>query len=309
MKRESIVFTSEKEWLEARKHDLTSTDIADLFGVGRSSPFELWHKKKKLLDSNFEGNERSDWGLALQDAIMAKFAKDNGWSHRRMNEYIRIPELRLGSSFDFEIEYEDEGENILYALSEVKNVDGLIVHKDWLIGEDGEYEATPHIELQAQHQMLVSGHDRNNICACVAGNKGLLLPRKANQKIHQAILERARVFWKSIDDNTPPEPDYSKDAEFIATLYRDAEEGKVYDASVDHDFERLMNDYRLACEHEKIYEGTKKEIKARLLDKIGDASKVIFPGGSISCGIIQETLVEAYTRKAYRSWKPYFKKQ
>lgn len=307
MKRESIIFSNESDWLAARKHDLTSTDIADLFGVGRSSPFELWHRKKNLLDSDFEGNERSDWGTAFQDVIAGKLAADNGWNIRRMNEYIRIPELRIGSSFDFEI-IDDDEDRATNGILEVKNVDSIVVKNDWLIGEDGEYESTPIIELQIQHQMLVSGHTYGFIGACIGGNKGVKLFRTAKSYIHTAILDRARVFWASIDSNTPPEPDYSRDAEFISSLYKEADADKVYDASVDHDIERLMNDYKLACESEKIYEETKKEIKARILDRIGDASKVIFPGGSISCGMIQETIVPEHTRKGYRSWRPYFKK-
>ena len=247
MKRESIIFTNEADWLNARKHDLTSTDIASLFGVGRKYPFELYHMKKSLLDDDFEGNERTEWGLALQDAIMAKFAKDNSWEHRRMNEYIRIPELRIASSFDFEISYEDEveGESFLNKeIVEIKNVDSLQLKENWLINEDGEYEATPAIELQVQHQLLVSGYNTCRLCVCVGGNRGIHMVRKANPKIHSAILERARIFWASVESGIAPEPDYIEDAKFISKLYNTAEDDKVFDATVDHDIQALMSDYK-----------------------------------------------------------------
>ena len=43
MKREIIEFTTEEAWLTNRKQDLTSTDIADLFGCGYSNYDELFN--------------------------------------------------------------------------------------------------------------------------------------------------------------------------------------------------------------------------------------------------------------------------
>ena len=48
--------------------------------------------------------------------------------------------------------------------------------------------------------------------------------------------------------------------------------------------------------------------KSQILMKIGDSSKVLFSGGSISCGMVAPAWVEGYVKSGYRMFKPYFKK-
>src|SRR3990172_11795006 len=119
---ETIKPKNEAEWLSLRMKDITSTEISALFGISPySTEFELWHRKKNKLYVDFEETERMTWGLRLQNAIAKGIAEDQGWKVRRMNEYIRIPELRIGASFDFSI----EGKDIEPGILEIKNVDSL----------------------------------------------------------------------------------------------------------------------------------------------------------------------------------------
>lgn len=202
MERIVIPYTTEEEWLNNRLNDLTSSDIPVLFGVGYKNYDVLLAEKELKTKLPFESNERIDWGVALQDAIANEFARQNQWNIRKKTEYIRIPELRLGSSFDFECSTEDEedGEEYLNKfLLEVKNVDSLEYKNKW-ITTGFEIEATPYIELQVQHQLLVSGLQVAYIGALIGGNKGVLLRREANPKIQKAILKRASDFWNEIDN-------------------------------------------------------------------------------------------------------------
>lgn len=201
MKRQIMPFTTEENWLYERKNDLTSTDIACLFGVGRMSIDELKEHKRNKTSEQYIKNEDIEWGLALQSSIANKICKDNQWNYREMKEYIRIPELRIGSSFDYEISWESDlnGEAFLQkALLEIKNVNNFIYKKEWL--EGFQIEAPPRIELQVQHQMLVSGHDLAYIGALIGGSKGITLRREANKKIQEAILNKCKKFWETIND-------------------------------------------------------------------------------------------------------------
>src|SRR3989304_3721530 len=100
----SISPENKEQWLEERTKDITSTDIAALFGISPwTTAYELWYRKKDRLIVEIEENQRMKWGLRLQDAIAAAIAEEQGWHIRRMDEYGRIPELRVGSSFDFSI--------------------------------------------------------------------------------------------------------------------------------------------------------------------------------------------------------------
>jgi len=201
MNREIIPYTTEEAWLANRVHDLTSSDVPCLFGVGYQTYEELLECKKNGKQIKVEEDERMQWGIALQDSIANEFAKRNHWGIRKKSEYIRIPSLHLGSSFDFEIEGESEtnGEShTTRELLEIKNVDSFQFKKKWKVGF--EIEATPYIEIQVQHQLLVSGLNTAYIGVLIGGNEGKVLRRTANKKIQDAILLKSAEFWRRIDE-------------------------------------------------------------------------------------------------------------
>lgn len=294
MQREIIKPESKQEWLRHRTQDLTSTEMPALFGLSPyMTRFELWHQKKNQQIVELEENERMKWGNRLQDSIALGLAADMGWQVRKKDEYMRIPDLRLGSSFDFQI-----GET---GLLEIKNVDALQYRDGWDVDDAGNIDAPAHIEMQIQHQMLVSGLNQGKIGALIGGNRVVLIDREIDSGVHDRILEATAEFWKSIVDNRPPEPDFIADADFISKLYRYAEPGKVIEA--DSDIEFLAAQYALFSAQEKEAKAQKDGIKAELLTKIGDAEKVKGNGFSISASYTQSTLVPAYERAGFRNFR------
>jgi len=302
MKRENISFDSKEEWLKARTLDITSTEVSALFGVSPyMTEYELWYRKKEGDVGSFEPSERMVWGIRLEDTVARGIAEDQGWKVRAWNTYGRVPELRIGSSFDYRILGEDK------AVLEVKCVDGLIARDKWDLS-DPNPEAPVHIEFQVQHQMLVSGYDRAVIGALVGGNTVHLIHRRKDERVHRAILDRVRGFWASIEANRPPEPDFNRDAAFITAQNFFAEPGKVLDATEDEAVRVLCERY---TELGSTIRGLTKDrdaFKAELLTKIGDAEKVLATGFTISAGMVGETEV-SYTRKAYRNVRVTAKKK
>lgn len=197
MQREVIPFTTEEAWLSERKKDLTSTDIADLFGCGYSTYSDLLYRKKEGRGLDFIPNERAEWGKALESSIATEFARKHNWTIRKKSEYIRIPELRLGSSFDYEIAVAEPNRH--YELMEVKNVGVDAYSRDWFKGF--QIEAPAKIELQIQNELLVSGLTKCFLCVLVGGNQGITLVREANPKIQEAILKKAEEFWRKVDES------------------------------------------------------------------------------------------------------------
>lgn len=296
MTREKHVPESKQDWLNLRAGDITSTEIAALFGISPyMTKFELWHRKRARQVVELDENDRMKWGTRLQDAIAAGIAADTHWTVKRKDEYMRIPELRIGSSFDF------EGHSFLL---EIKNVDGLVYRNQW-----ENDEAPPHIELQVQHQMLVSGHDRAYIGALVGGNAVTLIARDRDDTIFDAIKFQARMFWESIDAGTPPEPDFERDAEFISQLYKQSSPGKVLDAGADLVVQNLATQYRDLGEQIKQLESSRKGVRAQILTHIGDAEKAVSDQFTISARTVAATQVEAFERKAYRDLRITWKKE
>lgn len=300
----------DKHWLDLRKKDVTSTEAAALFGLSPyMTHFELWHRKHDNLDVEFEVNERMRWGTRLQDSIAAGIAEDQQWKIRRMNEYIRDEELRAGASFDFEYTQPWDKPMTpvehLTGILEVKNVDSLAFRDGWIV--DGEnVEAPPHIEIQVQQQLMLSGKRHAYIGALIGGNRVVLIKREPDQVVIESIKQKIKAFWESVSNNTPPTPDFSKDAEFIAHLYSYAEPGKVFNA--DERVAKLAFAYKQTADEAKAATEKKEAIKAEILTIICDAEKILGPTFTISAGMIGPAHVE-YERGAYRNFKITWKKQ
>ncbi len=295
--RQKIAFESREKWLALRSHNLNSTDISALFGCSPYlTVFELWNRRAHGDVVSIEETERMKWGSRLESVIAEGVAQDKGWNVAPFKDYMQIPSLRLGSSFDYIIEG--------VGLMEIKNVDGQQFREKWI--DDDVIEAPPHIEFQVQHQMLVSGIETTWIVAFVGGNTVVVTERKYNPKIGEAIIKKAAEFWKSIDENTPPVPDFEKDAEYIIALHNYADPGKLMKATDDISF--MAKEYRTFSEKIKELEKQKEIIKAKILQEINDVEKVVGDQFSISAGMIGPAEV-SYKREGYRTFKVNWKKE
>lgn len=281
MKPVSLIPASEDEWLSLRQCDVTSTDAASLFGVSPyMTPFELWHRKNGTLPPDFEPNERMRWGTRLESAIAHGVAEDRGWKIRPKKEYMRLEDLRLGASFDFEILNEE-------AILEIKNVDAMQFRENWVI-EDGELlEAPLYIEFQVQAQLAVSGKPKAYIAAFVGGNSVKVIERSPDPQIIEAIKIKAAEFWKSIAEQKPPAPDFHADYAAISKLYCHAQEGKIQDVGSDPWYQAKIEEYKHAKSQCEWWTRSVEAVKAELRIKVGDCSRVFGDGFSISGGIVK----------------------
>jgi putative phage-type endonuclease len=301
MKREVIPFTTEEAWLAERAKDITSTEVAALFGCNPwMTEFELWHRKKGNVPTDFEANEAMEIGAEFEEPIAKSIAKKNGWEIKPKKAYTRLVGRRIGSSFDFEIS------SPFQSIFEIKNVGEASWFKYWK--EEGEnIEAPVNLEFQFQHELLVSGADCLMVGAMVGGNKRKTLKRVPDKGIHEAILSKCEAFWKSIDENIEPKPNFEKDAAFIAQLFNKANKGK--EAFADEEITALItgpNGYKEWKHDRDIAQKRMDEIKAKILMGIGTASKVTGDDFSISVG---ETKGSTYTvtRKPGRMFRINFK--
>lgn len=291
MNRITITPASEEHWLQLRTQDLTSTDIAALFNLSPyKTHFELWHEKKAGQIVQIQESERMKWGRRLEATVAKGIADDMGWAIRPMKEYMRVPDLRIGSSFDFRVAGEvpacdTENDYLL----EIKCVDWLAFRDGWTI-EEGFIEAPAHIEIQVQHQMLVSGLKRAYIGVMVGGNDIRIIERQADPEVHAGILAAARGFWNSIDANTPPDPVMPDDADAVIRMHQYAEPGRIYDGRNDAVLASLLQQYHQFGEAEKASAEQRKVLKAQILQIIGDAEKVLTPGFTVSAGLVGPSL-------------------
>jgi putative phage-type endonuclease len=309
MATEIIEIESQEQWLGERAKDVTSTEVSALYGLSPYlTEFELFHNKRDNVIVRIEPNERMRWGNRLESAIAHGVAEDQGWDISKLNVYARDPAARIGSSFDFKINSSSDGPGIL----EVKNVDWLQYQRNWIDDGAGNIEAPEHIELQIQHQMEILDYSWTALTVLVGGNEQKVILRNRDREIGADIRQRVAAFWERVQNNTAPSPDYTADAEFIIKQLRaDADAGLV--AESDASLDQLIEQYAFLTRSIKEQDELKDATKAQILERIGKASKLVSPLGTISCGVTKDSpgtlitadMVGTYqgARKGYRQFR------
>jgi putative phage-type endonuclease len=296
--KEIIEPKDKAHWLELRKQDVTSTETPALFGLSPYlTEFELYHRHANKVDVAFDVNERMKWGTRLESAIALGIAEDNNLDVRPMKEYIRLSDLKMGSSFDYAINPT--------GLLEIKNVDSLAFKNGWSVDGD-EVEAPNHIELQVQHQLAVSGAEYALIGAFIGGNNVVLIRREPDDEIIKQIKEKIFNFWRAVEKGKAPSPDFVKDADFIKQIYNIAKPGAVIEA--DSRVKELATEYHQLGIQARILDQQRDACKAEMLTLIGDAEKVVGDTFTISSGMVKGGPV-SYERKDYRNFKVNPKKE
>ena len=308
MTTKSYPITDKQSWLENRLLDVTSTEVSALFNLNPyQTEFELYHQKKDKVVVNIDDNERMAWGRRLEDSIALEFAERNKFKVEQFDVYMRDPDLRMGSSFDYKMVSETEP-----AILELKNVDVLAYRKNWIEYDEETISPPDHISLQLQHQLEITGYNVGYIVALVGGNTMKVVKSKRDPEIGKIIKEKVKNFWKKIQSGTEPNPDYTKDAQYIIkNLCNQADASLILNA--DEDMDKLIDEYNLVNKEYKSLEKTRDAIKAQILDMSQNASKIISVNGTISCGmskpnkgkLITQEMVGTYQnpRKGYRMFR------
>lgn len=283
---ETIAPRDHAHWLSLRAGDVTSTESAALFGLSPYlTAFELWHRKRRADPGSITTNERMRWGNRLESAIAEAAAEERGWLIEPLKTYRRLPAERIGSSFDYLIRSDTDGQP---ALLECKNVDYLAFRDGWIEHDDGSVEAPAQIEMQVQHQQLVAGIQRTYIAALIGGNRLVIIRRDGDAQVQRAIRHRIREFWRTVDAGQEPPPVMPEDADAAIRLQAHAEPGKQIDARDDAKIATLVAAYREASAAAANADEAKKVAKAELLAAIGDAERVIGDGWTLSAGLVSD---------------------
>lgn len=287
LQRETIAFTTREVWLHERSKDLTSTEIAALFGCSPwITAYELWHYKAGILTPEFEETERMRWGKRLEHPIALGLCEDNGWTCRPNTDYMRIPKLRLGASFDFRLSRPSRKPCNL----ETKNVDAQAYREGWQVSysedddgniEQSDIEAPPHMELQFQQQMLINGDSEIVLGALVGGNTGKIIEREADRDVHLEIIDAAAEFWASVKENRPPDPDFRRDSDTIRRLHPHIVGEPI--ALVEEDrITKLMREHRAASGAAKRSKEDADAFRTEIMHLLGDLPGAKGPAGKIT---------------------------
>lgn len=289
MEREVIPYSTREAWLAERAKDLTSTVIPALFNMSPYlTAFEAWHRAHGNVIVEIEPNASMTWGSRLEPIIAEGIAADEGWRIRKKSEYMRLPEHRVGSSFDYETDAP--------ALLEIKSVNSHAFRRGWTMTDFG-LEAPPHIEIQCQVEMLVSGFNVLYIGALTDNDTVHVLRREFQPDVGEAILQAAARFWNGPE----PSPDFTRDAAFVAKLHGHADPGTSIEA--DAELAELMQRHYDIGRQIDVLGDERDALKARMLTKIDTIEKVYAGSLTLHAGEGKDVLVKEHVRRASRQFR------
>jgi predicted phage-related endonuclease len=150
------------------------------------------------------------------------------------------------------------------------------------------------------------------ICVLVGGNEAKFIYRERDREVGQGLRDAVRKFWDGVVSSTPPEPNYARDSDFIVSLHQ-AAGVSLLESDEQELIDRLRTHYDIGKEIKDL-ETERKEMKARIIDTIGDEYNKVKAGAySLSCGMTKETppteiteemVGESYGgRKSYRTFR------
>lgn len=281
MDREFIIPQSEQHWLELRIGDLTSTMVPALFGLSPyMTEFELYHSKVSGLDLSIKENERMRKGKRLEKFAAEEVGVMNGWKVRNIEEYIRIPSARVGSSFDYEVDCPERGKGIL----EIKAVDFFQHKQKWV-----DDQAPEHIEIQLQHQLEVADkYDWGVIAAFTSIYDYTLYFRERDREMGAALMARCAKFWQDVETRTEPKPDFANDAWAIGQVYR-GDKQDTLDVTKDQEFDVLAGKYLRLKDEAKQLDEELEATKAQLWLKAGDHKQAYGSKYKLTAGTTKDT--------------------
>lgn len=230
--------------------------------------FELWHRRAGNISApDLSDNERAEWGLRLEPAIIAAAADRYGY---RLEETPRRLSngKGLGGHPD-KLATDERGPGIL----EIKTA-------DWLVFKQWGSEPPEHYLLQAMAYAGLAGRAWCDIIVLVGGNRLERFSYDFRPKIYAEIERRVEAFWQSVRANDPPPADYTRDLDTITELYREGTD-EVVDLTADNLAHEAAAALLFAKEARLEAEKREDAAKAELLDKLGPACAAKLNGFSV----------------------------
>lgn len=257
---------TEAEWHALRLRHVGSSEIPALFGCQPAYALSLWSlwmvKAGRAEPPPVEGN-RVEAGKRFEPVIAQWVADREGWAIEKGG--YASDGRGAGASLDYVIagDPKEEGPGPL----ECKSVDWLQHRQTWTAAEP-----PPHILLQLQHQLAVTGYTWGAVGAVVGGNEPKVYRYKARPKLIAEIKRRVAEFWESVEAGIPPAVDGSDSAAAIIRQLFPDDDGaeEPADLSADNELPELCAGFLRARELRRDAERAEAAAQNAIMAKLGD---------------------------------------
>jgi hypothetical protein len=177
------------------------------------------------------------------------------------NTYWRDPETRIGATPDVTA-HDERGPGVV----QLKSVEPSVYARNWENGEPPLW-----IALQALTEAKLTGAQWAAVGALRVSH-GVdfdLVPIPLHAGAWQALLDAVGAFWRSVETDTPPQPDYARDGAVIAAMHP-ASQGSSVDLSFDNELVNALAEREEAKALAKDLDAQLDRLDAIVRHKLGD---------------------------------------
>lgn len=201
-------------WLDRRRAGIGGSDAAATVGLHPwVSPLSLYWDKTGEIEGDKEPTESMEWGIRLEGVVAEAWAEKNGQAIKRFPPYdpanivahpdypwmlANLDAVVLADNSD--LDFTDVDDHHPVGVLEVKTANGWAEH-DW---DDG---VPPHVLIQVQHQLAVTGMPVGYVACLVGGQRFVQDVVERDEEMIAGLIEAEARFWRCVVDRTPPAVD------------------------------------------------------------------------------------------------------
>lgn len=266
-------------WLDVRKQGIGASDAAAAVGISPyQSPLELWLIKTGR-DSDMPKPNPDDesspmyWGNILEPIVAQHYTKRTGNKVRKVNAVLQHPDTDkhwMLANLDYTVTHNSDVQ-----ILECKTA-GEWGAKHW---RDGVPE---YVQCQVQHQLAVTGKQAADVCVLLCGQEIKIYRIERDEALIEKLIALERQFWHCVETDTPPPVDGSDSSGRALKYLYPNDSGDVLDLTEDSHLCQVFVD--LLAARDTIAQAQQREdlYKQTLQEKMGEASRIIFPAGEVS---------------------------
>lgn len=265
---------------EERRTYLGSHDTSAISGLNPyRQPINVFMDKLGMSIPQ-EPTERMGWGLALQPAILAEFAKRKGGLSLEPERLIRHDSLAwFGGTPDATIAGRKAG-------VDAKNVQ--FNRGDW--GEDGTDQVPRYVLFQCHHFLALTGYEVWYVAALFSGCEMRIFEVERDAELADMIIEMDGEFWReNIEKQVPPEIDGSEGWKKYTERMHPKDNGEVRAATSEE--VTILRAFKVAEEQAGEWEEKLDVLKNRLRGSIGDAAGIVCDIAKVSFRNAKEAMI------------------
>jgi putative phage-type endonuclease len=270
---------SRESWLEVRKTGIGSSDAAAAVGLNPyQSMLELWLVKTGR-DADLPKIDPKDetspmyWGSLLEPIVAAHYTKRTGNRVRRINAVLQHPDPDKAWMLA----------NLDYAVSGAPDVQILECKTAGEFGSRLWKDGVPeYVQLQVQHQLAVTNKQAADVCVLVCGQEIRVHRIERDDVLITRLVELERKFWHYVETDTPPPADGSDSAAMALQCLYPHDSGSTLDLTDDTEMSSTFSDLVAIKAEIEVREKIEAELKQRIQQRMGDASRAKFETGGAS---------------------------